>query len=198
MAIAKAKQAKVDGATTILTDYTCLGAGRHEIGKMFFQEEIFLDELFSIQVENCSSGNTMDDNFVWCAKQIADGKPIKSVVVVENCIGDHSINGRRPCIDWVKDQLTGLFSGATVEVVETLDEALVLADNPETLLVADRHCGVKKVMSREDGWYNSLNNWEYSSMLYMLPPETCVGHLINRGVVDFEFDLEEMRQRCSS
>ena len=96
---------------------------------------------------------------------------------------------------WIVNQLNILFPEATTQIVQTLAEALEHASDKETLIVLDRHCGIKEIMAQAGGWYRSLGNWPHPSMLYMLPFETCASNLVSRGGFDFAFDLELMRQK---
>lgn len=202
-------RARTLGAECVITDRTCRGVVGPDYSK--WTKVLSLESPFQEQVEKVNPDRTQAELFVWFAKTVASDSVIKSIVVVKDSIGDHSFVGKRDDADrvptnrvpgyedklvsWVEKQLQNAFPEATTTIVDKLEDALALADNPETMLVLDRHCGVKEVMdSKKDGWYHNMANWPHQAILFMLPLETCLELLISRGDFEFEFDIAEMQE----
>ncbi|MFC1644617.1 hypothetical protein ACFL08_01165 [Patescibacteria group bacterium] len=210
-AIEAAEDAKSKGAYLLVSDETCRGIAykptlSDKWKDRFKRSFCGLDYIFSRQIEEGFCNSTSVDNLVWFALQVVNGRNLKKVIVVQECISDHHYAGSDNCRRipteersiWVSNHLQDLFPEARIQVVGTLDEALPYASDPELLLVADRHCGVKDIMSQEGGWYNSLSNWPHECMIYMLPFETCAANLISLGSIDFRFDVAKMKEIITS
>ncbi len=189
LARALANQAKV-----LFVDSTCGDVDRE--GRMI---HIDLDGLFQSQIEKRHPNNTVEDNFAWYARQVVGERQVKKVIVVLNQIADHGFVGsnsgpsRGNAAEWVIKQLHDLFPGVRVLTIATLAETLKQAEDPETLIVLDRHCGIKEEMPNKEGWYHAAHNWLHQSMLYILPFETCASQLASCGKCAEAFDVEEMR-----
>lgn len=204
------ERARENGANIIISDITCTNLAYKErsVGypTLLFSDIITLDFIFKSQISKWKPKNTMAENFAWFARQITKNRKIKSIVVVESQIADHRLAGSddknqlRKTSDrseWIVNQLRAIFPKCIIRLVKKLPEALELASDPETLLVLDRHCGIKNTMSNKNGWYDSLDNWPYPSMLYLLPFETCAANLMSQGNFEFEFNIEDMRQELA-
>lgn len=211
-ATAAVEKAVAAGATGIISDETCGHIADVPVPGDYWPRcrfgcHVTLDRLFAWQIENICPNNTIAENFAWFAKQVVGDRRVTSVVVAEDRIADHDLVGtdddRQPFqngarLEWMVRQLNQLFPNVAVKKVFKLQEALEFATDPEALLVLDRHCGIKEIMDQKAGWYNSLANWPYPSMLMLLPLETCAANLASAGTIDFEFDLEAMRNEISN
>jgi hypothetical protein len=208
-AFAATERAQRKGAATILLDFTCTELSELRVSpeeewpKKRFHKTVSLDYLFASEVDRQSPGSTVAQNFVRFARLVVDEKPVTTVVVVQESLGDHEFAGtNKPfgqfmdakAVAWIVGQVKELFPKSAVNVVATLDKALESADDPATLVVCDRHCGVKEVMGKRNGMYGSYANWPYPAMLYMLPFESCAAHLAGLSRLDFTFDLAKMQQ----
>lgn len=206
-AIAAAEQALANGARLLVTDQTCssvnsiLTEGESRPRNRFSRKSL-LDYIFRNQIDAGHPKNTVADNVAWFADQVTGKRTVKSAIIVQSRISDHCWAGKDNTelprseaekSKWLAKQLNAIFPDSDVKIVETFKEALEFAGDPETLLVLDRHCGVKEVMSREGDWYNSLSNWPHACMLFQLPFETCAANLVSRGNVGHIFEIEAMR-----
>ncbi len=212
-ALAAAISAQSAGAEAILVDSTCGGLAyrRNERGLSVnrFRPHIGLDYCFSQEVDRLFPVNTVGDNLAWFATQVVANRQVAAVVVIADCITDHKLVGVDTHQQWgwhnadlphlIGVHAQRLFPAATVTVVRKLEDALLDAQDPTTLLILDRHCGIKKLMqaasSRKDDdcAYFSLTNWPHPSQLMMLPFETCLGHLIESGQINYSFNIGMMR-----
>jgi hypothetical protein len=166
---------------------------------------VSLDDLFFQEVQRWTKDQTQDENLVWFAKQVIGQRPIQGVLVVADCISDHAFAGNSGTMyqynaeeNWIATILGGAL-GVASTVTPTLEEAIQkCGDCPEILIVADRHCGLKNVMSRTGKWYRSLANWPHKSALFTLPFETCADQLIERADFTYDFDIANMRAKVLS
>lgn len=205
--IAAADAALANGATYFLTDGTCSGyhymdlTGRRRIkGKESYQINIDFDGIFRNEIERWLGSNPTADNILWFAEQITTGRTVDKVVIVADRIKDHGFVGNTPLTmgkteEGLQEILSKRFPDADVQIVKDLQAAMAFADEENTMLVLDRHCGIKELMLDERGYqiYTSLGNWKHASMLYMMPFETCADQLMERGTFPYRFDTEKMR-----
>lgn len=198
-------QALPEGVTHFLTDETC---ALHSIPGLTVpgfpapaNKTVWLDTLFSKQVDKWNRGQTVSANLVWFAKQLLAGRTVKRVIVVREAIKDHRfvgtenpLQGPIPLQTWIGEQL-GAGLDALHSITETLAEAIAAAgDDESAMIVADRHCGLKDVMKRDGNWYRSLSNWPHRAALLTLPFETAAAQLMGRGSFEHSFDLAAMRE----
>ncbi len=184
-------------STHFLTDSTCRP---YNIGRVIKQNlsskvEIKLDSLFEHEVYIWTEGHNSSENIVWFTEHVSMGNEIKRIVIVRDCICDHGFGrSEEDVVIWISEQLANRFS-VQPEVVKTLDEAMPFLDESETIIVVDRHAGLKDLM-KVDGehGYHSLDNWRYKSMLLTLPFETCAEQLISRGAFEHSFNIDRMRE----
>jgi len=188
------------GVTHIIHDDTCSpwdflsDSSLHE----YRNKIVRLDRLFSSQIYKWIGRQTVADNLKWFASCVANGKPVKKVVVVKKSINDHDCAGEedishpRGMQGFVAEKVGEVFKAESV-MVDTLKEALEFAHEVEAMIVADRHSGIKEVMPRSGKWYDSLSNWPHQCMLFILPFETCAKQLIDRGTFPYSFNVDEMR-----
>ena len=185
-------RAAAEGASALIVDYACDGADKGRT----INRRVCLDSLFVAQIMGANLSNTAEENFALHARLVVEQRPVTDVVVVASCIDAHPMvgtNASRPSIPWVVAQLQSLFPGVSVNVVDTLSDALRHANKSEVLLVLDMHCGLKHVMPNAGGWFHSGRNWSYKSMLFTLPLETCVQQLVSLQKIDAPFDMNKMQ-----
>lgn len=197
---AAADAAVWSGCRSLITDRTCADVAickcpdaQLGLSGVRFRRYCFLDDVFSQTIERWQPQNSMADNFAWLSEHVVAGCTIQSVVIVRDNIGDHSSNDPESIANWVRDQSLRLFPKARVSIVKTLHEAMVAA-TPVTLIIADRHCGIKELMDESCGWYHNLANWPGPGYLMQLPFETCAENLVSVGRISFSFDISEMRK----
>ena len=200
-AIVALKSMQGKGVKIIITDDTFWKVARNHRPS---GELVSLNYLFASQTrEIVPEAASPEQLITWFAQQLTSGHAPRRVIVVKDCICDHKyisyelmdeLMGDDERAGWIIKHFESIFPEAEFSIVAKLDDALSCANDAETLLVADRHCGIKDIMRKERGWYDSLNNWPYACRLYQLPLETCMENLISVGLTDFRFDVQKMRE----
>jgi hypothetical protein len=194
-----------NGVRGILCDETCNPMyfenrdgmkSESRFSRGIYWKTISLNWLFQKEVEKWVGNNSVATNLCHFATEAAAGHKIQKIVVVKNSLGDHTLVGSQAPLanqrdTWITSQLAACFNASTA-IVNTLAEALPHMDDESTLLVADRHCGIKKLMGGGAG-YNSLANWPKKCALLLLPFETCAAQLIGRGTFPHRFDIQSMQ-----
>ena len=143
-------------------------------GQYYWDAEISIDEIFRNEVCGWLGVNSVADNLGWFAGMIAEGRTVEKIVIVANRLADHRFEGEgsweyrfgakhTPVLEQrMMDALGDKYPSASMEVVDTLEDAMVHAEEDTTMLVVDRHSGIKDVMQQE---YEKLSMWTRRSML---------------------------------
>lgn len=198
-AIRAADRAVSNGATCILSDWTCYRltyAAKWDEPR--FENKASLSSLFYEQIEKWYPDNTVADNFLWFGKQLIGQRTVKRFVVVWDHLRDHIFagNDRQEMYapergDWLAGLLKEAFPEASVLVVRYLDDAYEFFQDPEALIVADRHCTKFDMPDLA----SDLGVWPHAAMIYLLPFETTNSLLVNAGLCDRDFDIPAMQAK---
>lgn len=186
-------KAKANGAEFACADYTCL----YEF-KLYndWNKYTILDYLFQDQVEKLlKSHPTDDEKKAWFARSLTGGKSVKKIILVTSRIRDHGfwdVGSAADVAEHIAQVVGHVYTDAEKHVTKDLGEAMAFVDDPEALIILDRHCGIKEKFSKDGRWYSAHENWHHKSILFILPFETALGHLVGRPGFDFDYNINDM------
>ncbi len=190
--------AALDKGAGLLTDLTCHPYQR--IGVDCKGSLAFIDKLFSEQIDAKREQSTSVDNLVWFAKELAEGRSLRQIIVVERSIADHDLVGSDNLFQMLSgtreqraaqraEGIAGIlgenFPGIETVIAQPADLLLCRIEDPNTMVVIDRHA------TNHVPDYGALRR----TILYTLPFEDSALGLIERGNLSWEFDIAEMQEK---
>lgn len=168
------------------------------------RRSLTLDDCFCLVADKMFSRQDFTSIFCRLAKSICENP--SQIYVVERNITDHLwgmcrdgqhlvkttfAGSRYKFAQHIKGILEKLYPHTKVYVKETLESAIrgaVQSCNENTLLVADRHCGIYDEMKDA----RDITTWPYNFKLFCLPFENAVFHLMTLGKIKQDFDVKAL------